>query len=399
MIHLFINGAAASAGGGLTYLRNLIPHLGRRGDVRATVALSSVLLREFQETPNVSFVDSKFSSKSALRFVREQTKLRSIIAHSGADVLVSAGNFALFRSPIPQILLSRNSLYTSREFYRDLRKRRDYKLLLDTWLKGALARKSIDWADRTVAPTYAFSEELARWARRKIVTIHHGFDANAFFADTGPLPERARNMLDPQEGTVRLLFVSHYNYYRNFETLLRSIPLLRDRLAPRRVQVVFTCNFCSSQNPGSYAASSAARLIQESDIASSVVELGAVPYSMLHHVYRACNVYVSPAYAESFAHPLVEAMASGLPVVASDKPVHREICGPAALYFSCFSPEELADTVVRAVDENESNRLSREGRLRATAYSWEIHVAKLLELAEGLLNEKKSQRTSRKVKA
>ena len=91
-----------------------------------------------------------------------------------------------------------------------------------------------------------------------------------------------------------------------------------------------------------------------------MVELGAVPYSLLHQVYRACNLYVTPAYAESFAHPLVEAMASGLPVVASDLGVHREICEDAAVYFPRFSPEELAakvcqiassDTLCRAAFE------------------------------------------------
>ena len=77
------------------------------------------------------------------------------------------------------------------------------------------------------------------------------------------------------------------------------------------------------------------------------MELGTVPYRSLHHLYRACHVYVTPAYAESFAHPLVESMSSGLPVVASDLPVHREICRDAATYFPCFSPDALAERVVQ----------------------------------------------------
>ena len=71
---------------------------------------------------------------------------------------------------------------------------------------------------------------------------------------------------------------------------------------------------------------------------------------MLHQVYRACNIYVTPAYAESFAHPLVEAMASGLPVVAADTEVHREICQDAAIYFPRFSPEDMADRICQIVD-------------------------------------------------
>jgi glycosyltransferase involved in cell wall biosynthesis len=161
---------------------------------------------------------------------------------------------------------------------------------------------------------------------------------------------------------------------------------------------VFTCKFRSGENPGTYSSDRVAQLIEESDVTSSVVELGAVPYSKLHHVYRACDVYVTPAYAESFAHPLVEAMASGLPIVASDTSVHREICGPAALYFSCFSPEELADAVVSATAERESERLSEEGLRRAKMYSWEVHVSKLLGLAEELLEQKKVENRQADIK-
>ena len=57
--------------------------------------------------------------------------LPRLIRQSRAEVLISAGNFALRKSPVPQILLSRNALYTSADFFRDLRARRDYRLWLD----------------------------------------------------------------------------------------------------------------------------------------------------------------------------------------------------------------------------------------------------------------------------
>jgi hypothetical protein len=45
MMHLFLNGLAASAGGGLTYLRNVLPHLSTTG-VQVTAAVSPRLRRE-----------------------------------------------------------------------------------------------------------------------------------------------------------------------------------------------------------------------------------------------------------------------------------------------------------------------------------------------------------------
>ena len=63
------------------------------------------------------------------------------------------------------------------------------------------------------------------------------------------------------------------------------------------------------------------------------------------------DVYVSAAYTETFAHPLVEAMASGIPVVASDIPVHREICADAAKYFPTFSAQALAQVTAQVLSQ------------------------------------------------
>jgi glycosyltransferase involved in cell wall biosynthesis len=388
MMHLFLNALAASAGGGLTYLRNILPHLSARPEVRVTAAMNPQLRREFSGLPRVFLPEINFRPGVVGRFWQEQTSLPSEIRHSGADVLLSVGNFALRKSPVPQILLSRNSLYTSTDFLRDLRQRREYGLWLDTRIKASLARRSIHWADRTVAPTEAFAQEVRQWTRSDVAAIHHGFDHEAFFRDQTPLPKDIRQKLDreTEKDTLRLLYVSHYNYYRNFETLFRALPLMRERLRGRKLQLFLTCRLRSEDNPGSYSAEAAAALVTQLGPGDSVVELGAIPYSLLHHVYRACNVYVTPAYAESFAHPLVEAMASGLPVVASDLAVHREICEDAAIYFPRFSPEELSARVCQIASSDElAGQLSNRGQKRARAFSWDKHVAELLDLATSLL--------------
>src|SRR5260370_15094099 len=171
MIRLFINGLAASAGGGLTYLRNVIPHLARKVNAETTVLLNPVIRREFGETPNISFAETSERSRTFGRFVREQTTLPKLIRCSGAQVLISAGNFALWNSPVPQILLSRNSLYTSGDFLRDVRARGDYPIWADTLVKRWLAGLSISCADITVAPTEAFARELSRRTSRKVLSL------------------------------------------------------------------------------------------------------------------------------------------------------------------------------------------------------------------------------------
>ncbi|MGA7927158.1 MAG: hypothetical protein WCA20_14340, partial [Candidatus Sulfotelmatobacter sp.] len=188
MIHLFINGLAASAGGGLTYVRNVLPCLAGRDDVRATVLLGAGLRGEIAESARVAVLRVGCPAGPGGRFLYEQRNLPGFIRRSAAEVLVSTGNFALFQSPVPQILLSRNALYTSADFLRDLRDRGDYRLLLDTAAKGTLARWSVRVADSTVAPSAAFAEDLEQWTGKRVVLIHHGFDHETFFRKQAPLP-------------------------------------------------------------------------------------------------------------------------------------------------------------------------------------------------------------------
>ena len=391
-MHLFLNGLAASAGGGLTYLRNVLPQLSGRGDVQVTAALSRQLRPDFRDLPRVALAEIDLPAGAVGRFWQEQRLLPAAIRRSGADVLVSAGNFALRKSPLPQILLSRNSLYTSGQFLEDLRRRRAYGLWLDTRIKGVLARRSVAWADCTVAPSEAFAQELRQWTGREVRVIHHGFDREAFFRDQTPLSADVRQKLereaDSAGSALRLLYVSHYNYYRNFETLLRALPALRQLLGSRKLQLFLTCRLHSGDNSGSYRAQTASDLVTELGVRNVVVELGAIPYSRLHQVYRDCDVYVTPAYAESFAHPLVEAMASGLPIVASGLKVHREICQDAALYFKDSDPEDLARQVFRVADSADfSRKLSNRGLERSHDFSWKTHVDELLALAEVVLGK------------
>jgi glycosyltransferase involved in cell wall biosynthesis len=396
MIRLFLNALGASAGGGLTYIRNVLPSLAPRDDVRTTVLVSGALRDQIEKSSRITVLRTDSPSTAGRRFWYEQRCLPSLIRNSDADVLLSAGNFALYRSPVPQILLSGNALYTSSDFLRDLRNRGDYRLWLDTELKGMFARSSVRAADFTVAPSAAFASELRQWTGKDVVSVHHGFNPAIFFRDQSPLPQKVEARFAKTEGSLRLLFVSHFNYYRNFETLIRATEILKRELHPRTVRLILTCRLNSrdlsknddpeNANPGSYNAHETAELMRHFCLEEEVVELGAVPYASLHHLYRACDLYVTPAYVETFAHPLIEAMASGLPVVASDLAVHKEICGEAARYFPRFSPEKLAEAVIRVTRSKEQSAAMREiGLLRSRDFSWDKHVDQLLQLARGLV--------------
>jgi glycosyltransferase involved in cell wall biosynthesis len=395
MIHIFINAMSASAGGGLTYVRNVVPHLAARDDVKTTLLLGDALQNEIEESARVTIIRESCDGGSAQRFWHEQRHLPRLLRRTGADILLSTGNFALLHSPVPQILLSRNALYTSADFLRDLRNRGDFRLWIDTKIKGVIARWSIAAADCTVAPSETFARDLHRWTGKDVTCIHHGFDPCTFFSDPAPLPQDIQAHLASASNSVKILFVSHYNYYRNFETLIRAIAVAKRKLHPGPIRLFLTCKLVSKENPGSYQADATAELVRSLDLHDEIIELGSVRYAQLHHLYKSCDMYAAPAYAETFAHPLVEAMASGLPVIASDLPVHEEICGDAALYFPGFSPEALAGNIVQLHQSDTKKSTMREkGLARSQEFRWSKHVDELLKLARNLAKTNVSQPNS-----
>ena len=88
----------------------------------------------------------------------------------------------------------------------------------------------------------------------------------------------------------------------------------------------------------------------------------------LADLYRGAAAFVYPSRFEGFGMPVIEAMASGVPVVASSHPSLDEACGDAALRAAPDSPEEFAAAIDRAVADRDE--LVRRGLQHASRFSW-----------------------------
>lgn len=373
----------------MTYLRNVLPLLSRTDEAQNYLALvPPSQLKDFARLSHQRMkVETVEISGTLKRMWWEQTGLRRLIKSERINVLVSLGNFALLASPIPQILFNRNDLFFSADFERDLRNRNLRGELIAHKFKSWLARQSIKSATINTAPTAAFAQKIQTTgglSQIKIEVLRFGFDAEAFAANHEPLPDALLAKLNLRVGCRRVLYVSHYNYFRNFETLIRALPVIKTKLKQQTgedVQLVLTTDIRRGAVYGGYDATAAAELIDRLGVREDIAMLGAVAYDKLHQLYKLCDVFVCPSYSESFGHPLVEAMASGLPVVSADLPVHREICGDAAVYFDVFDEANLAERCVQAlVDEDLSRRLSARGLERNREFSWREHVRQLTAL-------------------
>jgi glycosyltransferase involved in cell wall biosynthesis len=110
---------------------------------------------------------------------------------------------------------------------------------------------------------------------------------------------------------------------------------------------------------------------------------GPLPPEDLDALYRAADVFVYPSLYEGFGLPVIEAMARGIPTVASNTSSLPEVAGEAALGVNPRSVREIAQAIETVLtDLDLADRLSIAGRRRAERFSWDETARMTLEVYE-----------------
>ena len=119
---------------------------------------------------------------------------------------------------------------------------------------------------------------------------------------------------------------------------------------------------------------------------SGAEALGRVSDAELVELYRGAAAYLDPSLYEGFGYGVLEAMACGAPVVASDTTAIPEVTGGAALLCPPRDVDAFADAVRRVLQEPElAENLRRRGRARAAQFTWERTGAGLVAALERAL--------------
>lgn len=132
-----------------------------------------------------------------------------------------------------------------------------------------------------------------------------------------------------------------------------------------------------------------AKLAYELGIASAITTLTDVERNQLASAYRRAAVVLQPSDREGFGLPVVEGLACGSAVVASDIPVLREVGGDAALYCAIGDIPSWKKTVSQLVSENRERSMNwRERRDasigHASKFSWAAYTERVVALYQEL---------------
>ena len=383
---ILVNAVSAKLGGAATYVRNLaasLTSLAERDD-RFVFIVPPERARELPDaTSSIRAIESEAARGSyARRWWWDQMTLRSWVRRERPDVLFSSANFAMLACPCPQALLVRIPIYFSREYLEHVLPSKPWSFRAEMALRRWLVCQSVRSADCVITPSAAMLEDLARFIKMpdgQARVIPYGVPRERLEHE---IPRAARS---DTPLVLRVLWVSHYADHKDLATLLRAVRLLR-RNANFGLELRLTL-----EPPGERGSRGQHTPMPESEqgllagLGDSVRCLGVLGYEQIWQAYREADVFVFPSLCESFGHPLVEAMAAGLPVVASGIAVHREICDHAAEYFPVGNAEVLAQHLAAlAADPGLRAEMSRRGAQRVRSFLWENHVTGLLALLREL---------------
>jgi glycosyltransferase involved in cell wall biosynthesis len=243
----------------------------------------------------------------------------------------------------------------------------NYKILVWLAVKGAT---------KIITPSNYWKEELIKryhLPREKVIVTYEGVDKKFSIFN---FQFSKRKILEKYKiKTPFIIYTGSLYPHKNVKVLIRAVKKLNKKI---RLYLVIVC----------------ARNIFYERFLKKVEKLGAknfvnfvgfVPDEELVVIYQQAEAFVFPSLIEGFGLPGLEAMACGLPVLASDIPVFREIYKDAVIYFDPFCSDDLAEKIKKIM---KNKKLKEELKLKAkkliSFYSWEKMARKTIKIYRDL---------------
>ena len=203
------------------------------------------------------------------------------------------------------------------------------------------------------------------FAEDKVRTLYlSASDEYRVFSDTEK--EIASGMLNKKFGIdqIYILDVSRFDPHKNIERVLDAFSLFKVKGLPHSLVLV------GGRHMPGYS-DMILQKIESSKYAGDIYVIDYVEDDDMPALYACADVLLYPSLVEGFGLPILEAMKSGVPVVASNISCLPEIAGDAALLVNPFNPSEMAEAVSRVITDTDfSASLSNAGRKRAADFSW-----------------------------
>ena len=347
------------------YLRNLLVHLARIDMRNHYIVFINADNTRVVEQENVQFVPLKFPVP--LYSLREQWWLPIELLKARLDV-VHYPNFAIPLLPLyPSIVTIHDLIYYVYPDQCPSRLAHHYARFM---LRQATRKARVLITDSA----YSKQDLITHFQvpAEKIEVIFPAAEQQYCPPESPELP--AAIALRYGIAGPYILYVGKHHPYKNIRTLVHAFNVYPEVYTQHQLVIA------GKREPRRAALYQEARSLQAGD---AIVFTDFVPEDDMFELYRHAQLFVFPSLYEGFGLPPLEAMACGVPVVASNAASLPEVVGDAAIQVEPLDAHGMADAM-RAVltDPMLWSELHHKGLKRAQHFSWETAAQQLLAIYE-----------------
>jgi N-acetyl-alpha-D-glucosaminyl L-malate synthase BshA len=343
---------------------NIAKHLSKRNhEVHVITTLDKGLLRE--STEECFFVHRfKTSDIPILRTVLYSIKSFFAVKKANPDIV-----------HIQTIYLSLSGLLIKKFLHKPyVVYGRGSDVYLPWRFKNSISKPILKNADAVIALTEDMKKEIQKICNRNVFVIPNGIDLKRF---ENLSKEDLRSKLEIKEEKI-IMFVGTLRPVKGVRYLIEAMKIITDKSKNSRLFIV------GDGEERGYLEN----LVRNLNLEKYVKFVGKVPNEEVPEYMAASDVFVLPSLSEGFGIVNLEAMASGLPIVATNVRGLPEIIkdGENGFLVEPKNPEQIAGRVLLLLENDElRERISKDNKQEIRKYSWKSVVEKLEKVYLGCL--------------
>lgn len=284
------------------------------------------------------------------------------------DVFFSPSHYAPFFLPIPMVVSIMDLGYL--RFPEQFKKYDFYQLKYWGLWSMRIAKKIIAISESTKHEIL----EHYQWSRGKVEVTYPGYDEDKFKNQNSKFKIEQIKKKYGITGDY-ILFLSTLKPSKNVEGLLEAFRSLLAKKEALELKLVIA-------GKKGWLFNTIFEKVKELGLDNFVIFTDFVPEEDKPALLAGAKVFVSPSFWEGFGLHVLEAMALGVPVVASNVGSLPEVIGDAGVLVDPKNPQDIAFGIKKAIKDY--NKFSKAGLLQAKKFSWEKTARQTLTILESI---------------
>lgn len=335
-------------------IQNLLPYF--ISEFEITGIGNKSILQKFSWSKNIKIIESN----SPIYSVSEQLDL--FLKSEKSDIFISPH----YNIPLLPVKAKKRFVIIHDVYHLAFRKTLSLKQKIYATF---MINKAIKLSDRIFTVSEFSKSEIIKYTnaqKEELIVAPNGIDFAKFNKSVLPKDElliRKKFNLPNKY----LLFVGNLKPHKNLINLLHAFNKLNNEMPDYKLVVVGKKEGLITKDSGSEE-----YLNNHRGLSNKIIFTNYINYDELQIIYKNASVLVFPSLYEGFGLPPLEAMASGCPVISSDRASLPQVCGDAALYIDPLDPEDIYQKIkLMILDNNLRKTFIAKGFNQTHKFTWD----------------------------